>query len=168
MVSLVNNKLGTRNTLDAKADSLLKLEFRTEIFAHPNSYIQKCLFSLYLTISRPFSLGEIESKFTKIESNDSVKLLIKNDIINLDLKNLVVNILNGKYSIFIIPIFLNFVNIFLYLFMISYIVYGLFRCKANLDFNLIIVLVVIFINFAYKHLPFIILIIILIFICFIY
>lgn len=51
MVSLVNNKLGTRNTLDAKADSLLKLEFRTEIFAHPNSYIQKCLFSLYLTIS---------------------------------------------------------------------------------------------------------------------
>ncbi len=154
MVSLVNNKLGTRNTLDAKADSLLKLEFRTEIFAHPNSYIQKCLFSLYLTISRPFSLGEIESKFTKIESNDSVKLLIKNDIINLDLKNLVVNILNGKYSIFIIPIFLNFINIFLYLFMISYIVYGLFRCKANLDFNLIIVLVVIFYQFCLQTFTF--------------
>jgi len=146
MKQIVKENLGQTNTLDYKANKVLKDAFIAEVKKHPGAYLKKCFYNLYYTAVRPFSNGEIEPRFISNEDELSQsKLLLKSDVKSFKVGSLIKNILNGTYSVFIISIVLNLLNIILLLIFVYHIIYGLIkhRFKILAEFELYILFAVI-------------------------
>ncbi len=128
MNEIVNRELGRDNTLDYEADAILKSAFISEVKKYPSSYLKKCFYNLYYTLVRPFSNGDIEPQFmSDLVELRKAKLLLKHDVKSFNVGSLIKNIFNGTYTVFLISILLNLLNIILLLIFAYHILYGVMK-----------------------------------------
>lgn len=146
MHKIVNEELNSDNTLDYKANAILKSAFISEVKKHPSAYFKKCLYNLYYTAVRPFSNGEIEPRLmSNLQELRKSKLLLKHDVKSFNIGRLIKNIMNGTYTVFMISILLNLLNILLLFVFIYHIIFGFIKLRFSIlsQFELFILFAII-------------------------
>jgi hypothetical protein len=130
MRKILKEQLGYENSLSYQADVLLKKEWLNSIKSNPVAFVKKCGFSFYYMMIRPFSNGEFERRFTQDSKEiELLKTSIKTDVLTFNISSLAANTINGKYMAFLLSMFLNLINIIIFICIILFMMYGISKLK---------------------------------------
>ena len=128
MKSIVQEKLQSSTTLNHDADLILKKEWKNRVRQEPLAFVKKVGFSIYATIVRPFTNGEVYKKFIRdVSVQRALKKELKDNIKNLEIGKLLANFFSKEYIGFLLPVLLNIVSVLSFLVFVFLAVLGVIK-----------------------------------------